>query len=113
MSQLLQVATRNTASAVEISTSGAVTHSNGGIPYTATGSIAVDSVAAVTHHHQGLPFTAAGELAVELNTAPARIAPGGVPMSASGRVVMGLIAPNHYSAGIPYNAVSSISYNLV
>jgi hypothetical protein len=34
-------------------------------------------------------------------------------MSASGRVVMGLIAPNHYSAGIPYNAVSSISYNLV
>ena len=112
MSQLLQVATRNTASAVAISV-GAVTHSNGGLPYTATNGIAVDTVAAVTHHHQGLPFTAAGKLAVELNTTPDRIAPGGVPMSASGRVVMDLLGANHYSAGIPYNAARGVHYTQV
>jgi len=112
VSQLLQVATRNTASAVATS-SGAVTHSNGGLPYTATNGIAVDDAAAVTHHHQGLPFTAAGKLAVELNTIPDRIAPGGVPMSVSGRVVMDLIAANHYSAGIPYNAARGVHYTPV
>ena len=111
MSQLLQVATRKVASAVQLS-EDAPHHTANGLWYDANGILVVNIAAPISHHHQGLPFTADGSLAVELNTAPSRWAPGGVPFSITGRVVLDLLGANHYSASIPYNPVSAMHYSL-
>jgi hypothetical protein len=57
---------------ISIDSSGAiVAYSQGGLPMTVEGRIAVDTVQAITHYNAGLPFTVLGRLVLAAAEAPA------------------------------------------
>jgi hypothetical protein len=61
---------------------------NDGLPYRNDGSICTASAGAITTSSNGLPLTATGALAISLDAAIASRGPLGLPLDATGRVVL-------------------------
>lgn len=61
----------------------------GGLYYTDSGAILVDSVGSIAGHtNSGLPYTVNKGLAISIGQPAASYAPAGIPLDASGRVAL-------------------------
>jgi hypothetical protein len=100
VSQLLQVAGRSgTISGIS---TGSITHHNGGIPYVASGAVAIAIDGTIAHYHQGLPFDANGRLVVNYVNPVDNVGSGAAPFTADSKlnVVGGTVT--HWNGGVPY-----------
>ena len=101
MSALLQ---GNGAPIPSTSGAGAPAIVHNGIPYEATGALAVENLGDIDHFHQGLPFTAAGRLATVINGVVDHYGSGAAPFAVGPRLVISTSAIDHYNSGVPYDS---------
>lgn len=111
MSQLLQVAARS--GKIDGDPFGAITHYNGGIPYTAIGYVALSIEQTIDHYHQGLPFDADGRLAIHYVNPVNYFGSGAAPFTETNwlNVVDG--TTTHYNGGVPYAGTSHVNISIV
>lgn len=118
MSQLLQIATRRNAEAIDVADGfGVPLYFDQGIPYDEIEGgqlgVATQLAGVIDHYHQGLPFTAQGRLAVTNDKPVEYYGSGAAPFDAGGLLVLGSTVIDHYSAGIPYTADGQIAVNVL
>jgi hypothetical protein len=86
------------------------TRFHNGIPYSVSGSIAVDLGGTIDHYHQGLPFTAVGRLVVDTTGVVGHYGSGAAPFSAlaPGRLLIGIVPGGGVSSGVAYTLTGQI-----
>ena len=107
MSQLLQVATRDTLRFV--TGVGAPDFISQGIPFDTLGVVQADLGGVIAFYHQGLPFTADSRIVINFDVPVGSYGSGAAPFDANGRLVVGSGPTDHYSCGIPYTASGQVA----
>ena len=80
-----------------------------GLPYDATGALAVTAIGGIVNYSQGLPLSINGRIRVNLANGPAYYGPGAAPFVPNGELAMADAAPDHYTSGVPYAANNAVA----